>query len=126
MSVRVTSGIDIVEIQRIEQVVERWGSRFLQRIFTDAEIDYCAGRPQSIAGRFAAKEAVSKALGVGIQTFSWKDIEVSRGPHGKPIVTLHRNALRLAGDLGLTAVDISISHSARDAVAVAVAWGETP
>lgn len=125
MSVRITSGIDIVEIDRIEQVVERWGSRFLQRIFTDAEITYCAGRPQNIAGRFAAKEAVSKALGMGIQTFSWKDIEVGRGAHGKPLVTLHRNALQLARDLGISDVDISISHSGRDAIAVAVAWGET-
>jgi phosphopantetheinyl transferase (holo-ACP synthase) len=62
---------------------------------------------------------------MGIKTYGWKDIEVSPGPHGKPLVSLHRNARRVAHELGITGVDVSISHSGRDAVAVAVAWGET-
>lgn len=117
-----TSGIDIIEIERIERAVERWGTRFLHRVYTDTEILHCRGRPQSLAGRFAAKEAASKALGVGIRGLSWRDIEVVRGPRGKPVMKLHGKAAHIAEILGLTSFEVSITHSRTDAIAVVTAW----
>lgn len=120
-----TTGIDIIEIERIDHAVERWGNRFLQRIYTPGEIAHCRGRVQSLAGRFAAKEAVSKALGVGIRILRWRDIEILPDRRGKPIVHLHGKAADIAKRQGLTGFDVSITHSRTDAVAVVVAWGET-
>lgn len=125
MTVTITTGIDVIEIDRIGAAVERWGDRFLHRIYTDGEIAYCRGRTQSLAGRFAAKEAASKALGVGIRTLKWRDIEVLRGPMGKPRVLLHGKAADIAAALGLTQFEVSITHSNTDAIALVVAWGET-
>lgn len=125
MTVTITTGIDVIEIDRIGAAVERWGDRFLHRIYTDGEIAYCRGRTQSLAGRFAAKEAASKALGVGIRTLKWRDIEVLRGPMGKPHVLLHGKAADIAAALGLTQFEVSITHSNTDAIALVVAWGET-
>lgn len=121
---RISSGIDVIEIDRIEHAVERWGDRFLQRIYTDTEILHCRGRAQSLAGRFAAKEAASKALGVGIRGLSWKDIEVVRGPRGKPVMRLHGKAARIAELQSLTSFEVSITHSRTDAIAVVTAWSE--
>jgi holo-[acyl-carrier protein] synthase len=118
------SGIDIIEIERIERAVERWGARFLQRVYTDTEILHCRGRAQSLAGRFAAKEAASKALGVGIRGLSWRDIEVVRGPRGKPVMRLHGKAALIAEAVGLTSFEVSITHSRTDAIAVVTAWSE--
>jgi holo-[acyl-carrier protein] synthase len=124
MTVTVTTGIDVIEIERIRDAVERWGDRFLNRIYTEGEIAHCRGRAQSLAGRFAAKEATSKALGVGIRILRWRDIEVLRGPRGKPTIFLHGKAAEIASSLGLTGFDVSITHSNTDAIAVVVAWGE--
>jgi holo-[acyl-carrier protein] synthase len=119
---RITSGIDTIEISRIASALERWGDRFLHRIYTDTEIRHCRGRAQSLAGRFAAKEAASKALGVGIRVLSWRDIEVVRGPRGKPVMRLHGKAARIAAEQGLTSFEVSITHSRTDATAVVIAW----
>jgi holo-[acyl-carrier protein] synthase len=121
---QITSGIDVIEIGRIERAVERWGERFLNRIYTDSELRHCRGRAECLAGRFAAKEAASKALGVGIRVLRWRDIEVRRGPAGKPVVYLHGKAQAIADHRGLTAFEVSITHSRSDAIAVVIAWGE--
>lgn len=122
----ITSGIDVIEIDRIARAVERWGDRFLHRIYTDTEILHCRGRAQSLAGRFAAKEAASKALGVGIRVLSWRDIEVVRGPLGKPEMRLHGKAARIASARELTSFEVSITHSRTDAIAVVIAWRAAP
>jgi holo-[acyl-carrier protein] synthase len=124
VTIRLTTGIDVIEIDRIEHAVERWGDRFLLRIYTDRELAICRGQGQRLAGRFATKEAASKALGVGIRTLRWRDIEVLRDPLGKPMITLHGKAATIAQAKGLQNFDVSITHSRSDAVAVVVAWGE--
>ncbi len=122
--IRITTGIDVIEIQRIEAALERWGERFMHRIYTEAEVDHCRGRAESLAGRFAAKEAVSKALGVGIRRLRWRDIEILADPRGKPTVRLHGRAAEVAAHQHLTGFDISITHSRSDAVVIVVAWGD--
>lgn len=125
MTVELRTGVDLIEIDRIERALEQWSERFLERVFTDAEIGDCAGKPESFAGRFAAKEAVSKALGLGMVTLRWRDIEVVRGPYGQPGIQLHGSACAAAQELGLSRFQLSISHSRTDAIAVVVAWGES-
>ena len=121
-------GVDVVEIDRIAGSIERHGHRFIQRIFTAAEQEYCAAmqRPaQSYAARFAAKEAVSKAFGTGIGArVGWLDIEVKRKPSGEPFALLHGSGATLARDLGVRDVLLSLSHSQHYAVANAVAIGD--
>ncbi|MSQ43292.1 MAG: holo-[acyl-carrier-protein] synthase [Chloroflexi bacterium] len=116
-------GVDLVEIDRVAAVIGRWGDRFLIRVFTDAERAYCRGRVPELAVRFAAKEAVSKALGTGIVGISWRDIEVVPDPRGKPLVVLHNRAKARATATGLTAFEISLSHSRNMAIAIVVAQG---
>jgi len=113
-------GVDIVEIGRIRRAVERWGERFLGRVFTEREISYCSGRNglryPSLAVRFAAKEAASKALGLGRGAgVRWLDVEIVNGPDLKPSVRLYGRALEAAGGRGLS---VSLSHSRDYAVAV--------
>ena len=123
-------GIDIVEVNRIEQAVARWGDRFLHRVFTAAEIEYCAGRAQSLAGRFAAIEAVSKALGTGwapqeAHTAGWVDwveIEVVRRASGEPELKLHGKAGARAEILGIAGWRLSMSHTHEHAVAMVLGW----
>ena len=115
-----TTGVDIIEISRIRDVLNSYQSRFLKRIFTDVEIAYCRGRAHNLAGRFAAKEAIMKALGTGIRGVGWKDIEISRKESGAPYVLLHGRAARRADILGLKDVSLSISHSRDYAVAFVV------
>ena len=115
-----TTGVDIIEISRIREVLNSYQSRFLKRIFTDVEITYCRGRAPNLAGRFAAKEATMKALGTGVRGVSWKDIEISRKDSGAPYVLLHGRAARRADILGLKDVSLSISHSRDYAVAFVV------
>jgi holo-[acyl-carrier protein] synthase len=117
-------GVDLVEIRRIERAIERWGDRFLQRIYTPAETARCRGRVPELAVRFAAKEAVSKALGVGIWWrggIGWQDAEVLSDPLGKPLVVLHGRAAERARILGLSEWAISLSHSDETAIAMVVA-----
>ena len=116
-----TTGVDIIEIPRIKQVLDRYGQRFLNRVFTLDEIAYCRGRAPNLAGRFAAKEAAMKALGTGVRGVSWKDIEVIRADSGAPSFRLHGRAKKLAERLQVGEMSLSISHSREYAVAFVVA-----
>src|ERR1019366_2318080 len=110
--VNVAGGVDIIEIERIRGILERHGERFLQRIFTEQEIQQCRGRVLKLAGRFAAKEAISKVLGTGMQGISWHELEVVQLSTGRPSVRLYGNASVRARELGLSAFDVSISDLA--------------
>ena len=115
-----TVGVDIVELWRIKAVFNSWGQRFLDRIYTPAEQVYCRERIPQLAARFAAKEAVMKALGTGIRGVGWRDIEVTRKRGGPPQITLHSRGATRATRMGMTQVSISISHSREYAVASVV------
>ena len=117
---KLTTGVDIIEIPRIRQVLERYGERFLERVYTSGEIAYCRGRPPNLAARFAAKEATMKALGTGVRGVGWKDIEVVRQESGAPSVRLHGRAERRAERLGVQEISLSLSHSEDYAVAFVV------
>ncbi|MCH8225971.1 MAG: holo-ACP synthase, partial [Chloroflexi bacterium] len=106
-----TTGIDIIEISRVRRVLEQYGQRFLDRIFTPAEIAYCRERAPNLAARFAAKEATMKALGTGVRGVGWKDIEVVRQESGAPSIELHGRAKQRAQRLGVQEVAVSLSHS---------------
>lgn len=112
-------GVDIVEIHRIKQAAEKWQDRFLQRIYTDIELQDCGRRWASLAARFAAKEAVLKALGTG-RNIGWHDIEVRRHENDAPYICLYGNARRMAGLLGIRNFAVSLSHSEKYAVAVSI------
>ncbi len=116
------SGVDIVEVNRIDNAILRHGQRFFDRFYTSQELIDSEGQTPSLAARFAAKEAVAKALGTGIGQVSWKDIEVVAGPRREPMLRLHGQAQELAESLGLTDWAISLSHTEEHAVAVAVAF----
>ena len=116
-----TTGVDFVEIDRIAGVLQRYGERFLRRIFTPGEIAYCRGRAPNLAARFAAKEAVMKSLGTGFRGVGWRDVEVVRALSGAPSPRLHGRARRRAERLGVTEIAISLSHSREYAMVVAVA-----
>ncbi len=118
------SGVDIVEIQRLEEVNPAIRRRFIERVFTEAEVELARGSYPSLAGRFAAKEAVSKALGTGIGYVSWREIEILRGLAGEPLLVLHGRAQQVAERLRLRTWTVSISHGRAYAVATAVALGE--
>ena len=109
------SGIDLVEIARIEQSVERYGARFLDRVFTAAEQAYCLRKrnaAESLAARFAAKEAAAKALGTGISRgVNWLEIEVIREPGGRPSIRFHGRAAELAEHMGVARVALSLTHT---------------
>ncbi|HET6446478.1 MAG TPA: holo-ACP synthase [candidate division Zixibacteria bacterium] len=119
-----TSGIDMIEIARIERAMTRHGDRFFRRFFTDQEAHFCQGRPAKLAGRFAVKEAVAKALGTGIGEFNWTDIEIVCDGQGKPELVLHNNARETASAQGLILWSISISHTETHAIGLAVAIGK--
>ncbi len=115
------TGIDLIEIDRVRSLMERYGARFLERVFTPQELAELGKNAASLAGRFAVKEAVSKALGTGIGAVTWREIEILRGPQREPVLHLHGNAARLAAELGLQEWAVSISHSQTEAVGVVVA-----
>jgi holo-[acyl-carrier protein] synthase len=121
---QLATGIDLIEIGRIERAAARHGERFYRRFFTQQEIDFCQGRAASLAGRFAVKEAVAKALGTGIGDFNWTDVEVVCDGRGKPELQLHNRAERLARQKGLRTWSISLSHTDTLAVGLAVALVE--
>lgn len=112
-------GVDIIRVERIRATLVRFGDRFAARVLTDAERRYVRGRPETFAGRWAAKEAVSKVLGLGVRGIGWRDIEIERLPTGQPAVRLHGRAARRADQLGMTRIALSISHEAEYAVAIA-------
>lgn len=115
-----TNGVDIIEISRIRKIVELWGKRFLDRIYTDTELQICKGKPERLASRFAGKEAVMKALGTGARGISWREIEITAESSGKPIVNLYGKAQEKAGSLGLERLAISLSDSREYSVAFVV------
>lgn len=129
------TGVDIIEIARVEQAVARWGERFLSRVFTADERAESANRIPSLAARFAAKEAAAKALGVGVRGFGasvtvgthtavhWRDLEVRRAAGGRPEMILHGAAAVRAAALGWQSIAVSLSHSREYAVAFVVAQG---
>jgi holo-[acyl-carrier protein] synthase len=112
-------GIDIIKVDRIRASLERFGERFSNRVLTPAEQRYVRMRPETFAGRWAAKEAVSKVLGLGVRGIGWRDIEVERLPTGQPSVRLHGRAAARAGQLGMERIALSISHESDYAVAIA-------
>jgi len=120
---KLATGVDLIEINRIEEVIARHGRHYLERIYTPAEIEQCGKRGESLAGRFAAKEAVAKALGSGIGDISWKEIEVLGDEQNAPKLILHGAAKQKADEMGLTIWSVSISHSQSHSVALVVAIG---
>jgi len=112
-------GIDICHIERIRNALAKHGRRFPLRILTPAEDAYVRDRAETLAGRWAAKEAVSKVLGLGVRGVGWQDIEIVRLPTGQPTVRLHDRALRRAEQLGMERIAVSISHEREYAVAIA-------
>jgi holo-[acyl-carrier protein] synthase len=112
-------GIDIVRVERIAGVLKRHPTRFEARVLTDAERAYVRARPENMAGRWAAKEAVSKVLGLGVRGIGWREIEIERLPTGQPTVRLHGNAAARAELLGIEQIAVSITHEREYAVAVA-------
>ncbi len=116
-------GTDIIEIARIQKAVELWGERFLHRIYTEPELKLCLKKPSRLAGRFAGKEAVMKALGTGTRGVGWREIEILAEPSGKPAVNLYGKAQNHADALGLNRLAISLSDSREYAIAFVV--GET-
>ncbi len=117
----VGTGIDIAEVPRIRQSIERFGDRFLQRVYTEGEIKYCdskVNRAERYAARFAAKEAAMKALGTGWNHgVRWRDCEVVRMPGGRPSISFHGKAAEFAARLGVKNAALSLSHTAEQAIA---------
>ncbi|MGQ9586406.1 MAG: holo-ACP synthase [Anaerolineae bacterium] len=117
-------GVDLVELARIQRLVDRFGDRFLQRVYTAEEQRYCAGKIPQLGARFAAKEAISKALGTGVAGFCWTELEIVVDHQGQPGVRLHGAALERARALNLREFALSLSHSQDYAIAFVVAHGE--
>jgi holo-[acyl-carrier protein] synthase len=117
----VGTGIDIAEVARIAQSIDRFGHRFLERIFTPAEIHYCeskANKAERYAARFAAKEAAMKAIGTGWNRgVTWHDVEVTRAPGGRPTIAYHNKAAEFFRALGAVRAHLSITHTAESAMA---------
>ena len=114
-------GVDLIEVNRIAASLEKYGQRFLDRIFTVREQEYCDGRAESLAARFAAKEAVAKAMGTGIGDISWQDIEIINEDNGRPTLVLHGAALAMAQGIGLERWSVSLSHTQTHAIAMVAA-----
>jgi holo-[acyl-carrier protein] synthase len=112
-------GIDIIKVDRIRASIERFGERFARRVLTPGEQRYVRMRPETFAGRWAAKEAVSKVLGLGVRGIGWRDIEVERMPTGQPAIRLHGRAAARAEQLGMDRIAVSITHESDYAVAIA-------
>ena len=122
------TGIDVVEIERVARSIERYGSRFLERVYTAAEIAYCQRKrrnaAESFAARFAAKEAGAKALGTGIGFgVTWRELEVAREPAGRPLLLLHGRAAEIAAFLGVRRSSLSITHTRTQSMALVILEG---
>jgi holo-[acyl-carrier protein] synthase len=126
-----SSGVDLIELDRVQRLVERYGDRILQRVYTQAELAHCRGRVPELAARFAAKEATAKALGIGLRIMAddgilWHDVETLPDGRGKPILHLRGRAAERAAELGLTQWSVSLSHGRDVAVAFVVATSLSP
>jgi holo-[acyl-carrier protein] synthase len=118
------TGVDMIEVERVREAAARHGERFFRRFFTEDERAYCEDRFTALAARFAAKEAVAKALGTGIGDVRWVEIEIISDERKKPELKLHGAAADLAQELGLSTWSVSLSHTHEHAIAVVVAMGE--
>jgi holo-[acyl-carrier protein] synthase len=112
-------GIDIIKVDRIRAAIAKFGERFSKRVLTTSESRYVRGRPETFAGSWAAKEAVSKVLGLGVRGIGWRDIEIERLPTGQPAVRLHGRAAARAEQLAMGRIAVSITHESDYAVAIA-------
>jgi holo-[acyl-carrier protein] synthase len=119
-------GIDVIEIARVKSVLARHPERFLERVYTREEVAFCRGRVPELAARFAAKEAVMKALGTGARGLAWREIEILPNQRGKPLVYLHGKAQERAETIGLRGVDVSLTHSHELAIAAVVGAADDP
>jgi holo-[acyl-carrier protein] synthase len=113
-------GTDIIEIDRVRQAIERWGERFLRRVYTKAELRIYGHRAHSLAASFASKEAVMKMLGTGARGVAWREIETLYHPSGKPLIKLSGRAREEADRLGIKEIDVSLAHSREYATATAI------
>ena len=120
----VGTGVDITEVRRVAEALERFGERFLRRVFTPLEVEYCGSKRNKVerlAARFAAKEAALKALGTGLRHgITWQQVEVSRQPGGRPTITFSGVAAQFAARLGVKHVSLSMSHTAEHAIAMVI------
>jgi holo-[acyl-carrier protein] synthase len=121
------TGVDLIEVERIAHSIERFGERFLRRVYTDHEIAYCNRKrisAESFAARFAAKEAGAKALGTGISRgVTWNEFQVARNPGGRPVLELRGRAAELAKELGVRAISLSLTHTESLAMATVIMEG---
>lgn len=121
----IRSGIDFIEVERIDRAILRYGDRFFNRFFTSQEIIDSGGHTPALAARFAAKEAVAKALGTGIGEVGWRDIEIVNGPLREPILKLHGKAKEVSQQLAVASWSVSLSHTHEHALAVAVGYQQS-
>jgi holo-[acyl-carrier protein] synthase len=121
------TGVDLIEIERVANSIERYGERFLRRVYTDREIAYCNRKrssAESFAARFAAKEAAAKALGTGISKgVTWTEFQIDREPSGRPVLELRGRAAALGAELGVKSISVSLTHSRELAMAMVVMEG---
>jgi holo-[acyl-carrier protein] synthase len=122
----IRTGVDILEVDRVDRAILRHGQRFFDRFFTARELIDCGGHTPALASRLAAKEAVAKALGTGIGVVGWKEIEIVKGPRKEPRLVLHGQAKSEAEALGLQVWSVSLSDTHEHAVAVVVASAVWP
>ena len=122
----VRAGVDRVELDEFRRSIDVAGDRFLERTFTPQEIAFCDGRPDRLATRFAAKEAIAKVLGTGFRGLGWREVEVLTSPHGEPRVVLHDRARDRAERLGMTSIGLSLTHTTVAAEAFVVVLCTSP
>jgi holo-[acyl-carrier protein] synthase len=123
-SARLFTGIDIIEIERIKEAISRWGPKFLERIYTSRELELYSDKVERLAARFAGKEAVMKALSALETSISWREVEILSGSGGRPLVNLYGQAKKQMEELGLSSIEISLSHSRDNAVALVIGLRE--
>ena len=119
--IEITTGIDLIEVNRLRKITPAIKERFLARVYTPGELEDCNSRETSLAGRFAAKEAAAKALGCGIGIISWQDVEIRLDQRGKPVLNLYGRALEIARGQAWISWSVSISHSSNYAIACVTA-----
>lgn len=117
-------GVDIIEISRIRRAIQRWNEHFLSRIYTVSELELYRNKIESLAARFAGKEAAMKALNALENNISWREIEILSDLQGKPVIHLYGQALEQMNVLGLSSLDISLSHSRENAIALVIGLRE--
>ena len=121
-SISITTGVDIISVDRLAKAVDQWQDSFLKRIYTDSELEYCKGATSSLAARFAAKEAVMKAIGCGMFNTNWRDIEILTESNGKPYINLKGRSRNIANEKGINDFAVSLSHDKHYAIAFVVAY----